>query len=214
MTGGLAVMVDLGWPWWVTTVIAVGVVGAAAVVYVVRREPGVRAVAAVLALEGVVIALVAPFVMEDGASSATAMRTARFDSSAMVVETSLSHSAFVRRADENCTKLNKQVSTLGDSPSPKDLPGMGHYLDRLMPLFNAGLRRQASYARAAPRPEHSTTLAWMHAMNAMGKALEGARESAKAGDGRGLTAAFAASDAAALRSKALSKRLGLKVCFS
>jgi quercetin dioxygenase-like cupin family protein len=67
----VAVMVDLGWPWWVTSLIAVGVTVAAGVAFLGARNPAVRAVAALLALQGVAIAIAAPFVMdEDGRDEA------------------------------------------------------------------------------------------------------------------------------------------------
>ena len=61
----VAVMVDLGWPWWVISLIAAGVVAGALIAFAVSRRPAVRGIAALLIVQGVAIAIVAPFVMED-----------------------------------------------------------------------------------------------------------------------------------------------------
>ena len=57
--------VDVGWQWWIVTTIAAAVVVAGATVSVVSRQAAVRGIAGVLAVEGAVIAVVAPFVMTD-----------------------------------------------------------------------------------------------------------------------------------------------------
>jgi mannose-6-phosphate isomerase-like protein (cupin superfamily) len=69
----LGVMVDLGWPWWVTTLIAAGVVVAASIAFALSRNPAVRGIAALLFVQGVVIAIVAPFVMDEGDHDEAAM---------------------------------------------------------------------------------------------------------------------------------------------
>jgi quercetin dioxygenase-like cupin family protein len=72
----LLVMVDLGWPWWVTSLIAIGVTAATGAAVLIARKPAVRAIAAVLALQGVAIAIAAPFIMdEDDADEAGVMQT-------------------------------------------------------------------------------------------------------------------------------------------
>jgi quercetin dioxygenase-like cupin family protein len=71
-----AVMVDLGWPWWVTSLIAAGVVAAALIAFAVSRRSAVRGIAALLVVQGVAIAIVAPFVMdEDDDDGAGMMQT-------------------------------------------------------------------------------------------------------------------------------------------
>jgi quercetin dioxygenase-like cupin family protein len=69
----LGVMVDLGWPWWVTTLLAAGVVVAASIAFVLSRNPVVRGIAALLFVQGVVIAIVAPFVMDEADENEAAM---------------------------------------------------------------------------------------------------------------------------------------------
>ena len=61
----VALTVDIGWPWWVVTAIAAGVVVACLAVLVRSRTAAARAVAALLAIEGAAIAIVAPFAMPD-----------------------------------------------------------------------------------------------------------------------------------------------------
>jgi mannose-6-phosphate isomerase-like protein (cupin superfamily) len=68
------VMVDLG-PWWVTSLIAVGVTVATGAAVFTARNPAVRAIAAVLALQGVAIAIAAPFVMDENDDEAGMMQT-------------------------------------------------------------------------------------------------------------------------------------------
>jgi len=53
-------MVDLGWSWWVTTLIAAGVALLAALAFVRTRGATVRAVAALILLEAIAIGIVAP----------------------------------------------------------------------------------------------------------------------------------------------------------
>ena len=69
----LGVMVDLGWPWWVTTLIAAGVVVAASIAFALSRNPVVRGIAALLFVQGVAIAIVAPFVMDEADQDEAAM---------------------------------------------------------------------------------------------------------------------------------------------
>jgi quercetin dioxygenase-like cupin family protein len=61
----VGVMVDLGWPWWVISLIAVGVAVVAGAAALRGRNSAVRGVAALLALQGVAIAIVAPLVMDE-----------------------------------------------------------------------------------------------------------------------------------------------------
>jgi hypothetical protein len=68
----LALTVDIGWPWWAITVIASGVLLACLAGFIVFRSPASRAVAGLLAVEGIVIAILAPFVMPDMDSNGSA----------------------------------------------------------------------------------------------------------------------------------------------
>lgn len=64
------------WPWWVTTLIALSVAAVALLALWRSRRPAVRSVAALLAVQGVVLAVVAPLVMEDMSATGSMMRTA------------------------------------------------------------------------------------------------------------------------------------------
>lgn len=57
--------VDVGWPWWVITAIAFGVVVVSVAAAAGSRNVAVRAVGGLLAVQGAVIAVLAPFVMSD-----------------------------------------------------------------------------------------------------------------------------------------------------
>ena len=68
----VALTVDVGWPWWAITAIASGVFGVCVLVAVASRHQAVRAAAAILALEGAAIAIVAPWVMPNMNGSSAA----------------------------------------------------------------------------------------------------------------------------------------------
>ena len=89
----VALTVDIGWPWWAVTAIASGVVLACVGALVVFPAPAARAVVGLLTLEGVAIAIAAPFVMpEMGSTESTtatggeAMRTRASDTVIHVIE--------------------------------------------------------------------------------------------------------------------------------
>ena len=88
----IGLTVDAGWPWWVITLIAGGVVVVSLVGIAVARRPGVRATGVVLLIEGAVVAGVAPFVMSDMSSNAatatlsSSMGTRSSDSVIHVIE--------------------------------------------------------------------------------------------------------------------------------
>jgi hypothetical protein len=66
----IAIMVDLGWwPWWGTTLVALGVAAAAATGVALTPRSFARGVLATIAVEGVVLAAVAPVVMHRGRST-------------------------------------------------------------------------------------------------------------------------------------------------
>lgn len=204
----VAVMVDLGWPWWVSTLIAGGVAVVGGAVAVLVRRVDVRAVAAVLAVEGVAFAVIAPFVMQENASGRSAMHA----SPSAMQATSLTRAEFARRADANCEAVNRFNSTFKTWPKATELAATARVLDRWIPFVNKILGDQARLR--PPANEQSIATAWMHSMTAIGHANETVRDSAKAGDIRGVRAGYKASDAAVARSTTLSKQLGLKVCFS
>jgi quercetin dioxygenase-like cupin family protein len=76
----LLVMVDLGWPWWVTSLIAAGVVAAGLIAFGVSRSPAVRGIAALLIVQGVAIAIVAPFIMDEDDADEAGMMQASIES--------------------------------------------------------------------------------------------------------------------------------------
>lgn len=57
---------DWWWPWWVSSLIDLGVVALAAAALVVSRRRAIRLVAGVLVLAGVIAAVLAPIVMTGG----------------------------------------------------------------------------------------------------------------------------------------------------
>ncbi len=69
----LAVMVDLGWPWWVTTIVAGALVLAAVLVLLRGRRAELRGAMVPLIVFGIVAAVIAPFVMSDPDEEAGAM---------------------------------------------------------------------------------------------------------------------------------------------
>jgi hypothetical protein len=56
---------DWWWPWWVSTLIDLGVVAIAFAVFVASRRRAIRLIAATFALAGLVAAIMAPIVMSD-----------------------------------------------------------------------------------------------------------------------------------------------------
>ena len=100
-------MVDLGWSWWVTTLIAAGVALLAALAFVRTRRATVRAVAALILLEAIAIGIVAPFVMKshENTGGTSAMSSAETD--------------FARKADVNCSALAAYIGTLGNPTTPR-----------------------------------------------------------------------------------------------
>jgi K+ transporter len=56
---------DWWWPWWVSSLIDLGVVVLAAVVFLASSRRGVRVIAGAFVLAGLVAAVMAPIVMTD-----------------------------------------------------------------------------------------------------------------------------------------------------
>jgi hypothetical protein len=191
-------MVDLGWPWWVTTLIAAGVALAAVLAFVQTRRATIRAVAALLVLEAVAIAVIAPFVMKTHhKAGATAMSAGP-----------LSHIEFAQRADANCSKLNTFIATLGNPKTPAGIEGL---LDRLLPEFWRKIVAQGELK--APSDEQATARQWMNAMAAYGRDQEALRTAASHHDTKAMGRANASAGADAKEGGRLSKELGMHVCF-
>lgn len=195
----LAVAVDLGWPWWVTTITAVVVAVASVLGFFVTRHSLARGVLATLAVQGVVLAAVAPVLMDNGhgGSMSAMQRTAQ-----------LTRSEFARRADANCARLNAFAATLGN---PTTLPGTAKKLDRLMPaLWGAWLEQGLLQPPSEERP---VVRQWMSAMRSYASSLEGVRYAAKRGDEEGAGVANALVGRHAQEGGRLSSQLGMNVCF-
>jgi hypothetical protein len=56
---------DWWWPWWISTLIDLGVVAIAVAVFVATRRRAIRVIAATFVLAGLVAAIMAPIVMTD-----------------------------------------------------------------------------------------------------------------------------------------------------
>ncbi len=195
----LAVSVDLGWPWWVTTIIAAAVALAAGVAFFVKRHPLGRGILATLAVQGVLLAAVAPAVMDNGDGGSM---------SAMQPSARLTKADFARLADANCARLNKFAATLGN---PTTLSGTTKTFDRLLPAFwNAWMQQ----GLLRPPPEGRPVVRrWMSAMRSYGSSLEGVRYAARRGDQEGMNAVKLLVNRHAQEGGRLSSQLGMKVCF-
>ena len=197
-------MVDLGWPWWVTSLVAAGVVAAALIAFAVSRRPAVRGIAALLIVQAVAIAIVAPFVMEDdeGGSGASATAMSTDD------DERLSRGEFARSADANCRELGQFAAALGNPTTPA---GIARKMDRMMPEF---WRRVAAQARLAPpADQEALTGRWMNVMAAVGSDFEAIRNAAKRKDMAALEAANRRSVAHSNQAGRLSSQLDMAVCF-
>jgi hypothetical protein len=195
---GLAISVDLGWPWWVTTIIAVAVALAAGIAFFVTGDPLAHGVLATLAVQGALLAAVAPAVMDDDSGSMSAMQPSA----------QLTKADFARRADANCVRLNNFAATLGN---PTTLSGTAKKLDRLMPaLWDAWM--QEGLLRPPPE-ERAVVRRWMSAMRSYASSLEGVRYAARHGDQDAINAANGLVNRNAQEAGRLSSELGMKVCF-
>ena len=194
----MAVMVDLGWPWWVITLIAAGVALLAAWAFARTRRATIRAVAALLLLEAIGIGVIAPFVMDssDNKGGISAMSSGS------------SGAAFAQRADANCSALNAYIATLGN---PKTPAGVEQQMDRLLPEFWQRIVAQGQLA--APPGQQATTGQWMQAMAAFGRDYESLRAAASRRDAKGMERANASAGIHAAEAGSLSKQLGMRVCF-
>lgn len=191
-------MVDLGWPSWVTMLIAAGIALVAALAFLKTRRTTIRAISALILLEAIAIAVIAPFVMD---SSDKKRGTSAMGSGS-------SGAAFARKADANCSELYAYIGTLG---KPKTPAGIERQMDRLLPEF---WRKIVAQGELAPPPnQQATTRQWMHAMTAFGRDYELLRAAASRRDAKGMNLANASANVHATEAAGLSKKLGLRVCF-
>jgi hypothetical protein len=71
------------WPWWVSTLIDLGVVAVAATVFLVSSRRGVKLIASVFVIAGLVAAVLAPVVMTEDSDDPRMERMERVDPPAM-----------------------------------------------------------------------------------------------------------------------------------
>jgi len=192
-------MVDLGWPWWVTTLIAAGVALLAALAFVRTRRTTIRAVAALVLLEAIAIGVVAPFVMKSdkGTSGTTAMSSG-----------SSGAADFAQKADANCSALKAYIATLGKPKTPAEIELQ---MDELLPAFWRKIVAQSELA--VPRDKQTTARQWMHSMAAVGGDYEALRAAAARRDATAMQRANSSAGAHSTDAARLSKELGLHVCF-
>jgi hypothetical protein len=67
-----AVMVDLGWPWWVSLIIALSAAGLCAIALVRIRHSVVRGALGLVVVQGVVLAVLSPLIMSGSSAAGTA----------------------------------------------------------------------------------------------------------------------------------------------
>jgi hypothetical protein len=202
------VMVDLGWSWWVTSLIAAGVVTAAGIAFTLSRNQAVRGIAALLVVQGVVIAIVAPFVMDEDEDRDGSPAMASPVAMSGGTENRLSREEFVRQADANCRELVQFGAALGNPTTPA---GIARKMDRMMPEFWSRVAAQARLT--PPMGEEAMTAQWMTAMAAVGSDFEAIRNAAKRKDMAALQAANRSSAVHAKEAARLSSQLGLEACF-
>lgn len=185
----VAISVDLGWPWWVSTTIAAAVAVVAGIGFFVTRNPTARGALGTVAVLAVVFAAIAPAVMDT-----SGMRLTRAE--------------YARQADANCTRVGNYWASLGN---PKTLPGTAKMLDLVIPVFLEGLVNQGMLV--PPTAERLVAAHWMDAMASHLGSLESVRAAARLGDQNGVDAANALGDQYVKESARLSTQLGMKVCY-
>jgi hypothetical protein len=118
---------------------------------------------------------------------------------------------FATNADANCAALNNLIAPLGN---PTTLPGIAHKLSIAVPAFTMALRAQAELV-TFNTPAAVATLApkWMAAMASYLHEMATIRAAAVAGRGDAATKANPRLTAIGAQAAALSKQLGLHVCF-
>lgn len=116
--------------------------------------------------------------------------------------------SFVSAADGNCAALGKLLAPLGN---PTTLPGIAHKLTVAVPAFTMALRAQAELT--APAGDERVFRHWMAAMTSYRNTMETIRAAAVTGKSAVVGKANSQLTAIGARSAALSKQLGLHVCF-
>jgi hypothetical protein len=119
----------------------------------------------------------------------------------------LSHGAFVRQADAVCSAYQAKVDLLAKPTSYDDVTA---YVERTLPLYQAGLKRLA--ALKPPAADARAVTAWLAADRRVAVALRRLRAAAMRHDLPATTAAAAAVQDAGNRSLEAARTLGLKVC--
>jgi hypothetical protein len=177
------------WPWWVSTGVALVVVGVALLLLVRSRTSRMRIVMCVVLAAALVAAVAAPFVMGP--------------------DDRLTKEEYARKADANCEAFNRFAATLGPANT---LPETERYMNRLLPEFRKAVENQGDLV--PPESEQRAAGQWMDAMEALGHDFEDIRDAAQQGDQSGVVAANGRSAGHIDASTRLSKQLGLRVCFS
>lgn len=186
--------VDLGLDWWLVVAIAAAVVAAGAALAWRGRSPVVRGIAGTLAVQGAVIAVAAPFVMdESGMSSADA---------------ALTKEEYARLADAECTRFAARTATLGTA---EELPALAAEMEQLVPSFWEAYGVMGTLV--PPEDEMPTAMAWMNAMARAGREFEAVRDAAKRSDAEGVRAANTRFGEIAEDTTELSRELGMRVCW-
>ncbi|MGH2935149.1 MAG: hypothetical protein ACRDL2_11655 [Gaiellaceae bacterium] len=118
---------------------------------------------------------------------------------------------FAKAADANCAALGTLTAPLGN---PTKLPGIAHKLSIAVPAFTMALRAQAELVTFdAPAGKASLASKWMKSMTSYLRKMGTIRAAAAAGKAGAVTKANNRLTAIGGQAAALSKQLGLHVCF-
>jgi hypothetical protein len=174
----LAVVIDLGWPWWVTTVIACAVALLALYALLRVHAGALRALAALILLEAVAVAVIAPYVDDSDEHAATVATPGA----------PISRGGYARLADSNCRELDQLTTRLGDPKTPQ---GIERMLDQLLPKYWQTVVAQGDLR--PPNDEAADVRRWVHAMADVGSDYEHERAAASRRDVRGIARQIGAS---------------------
>ncbi|MEX2211739.1 MAG: hypothetical protein WD689_08265 [Gaiellaceae bacterium] len=186
--------VDLGLAWWLVVAVAAGVAAAGAVAAWRGRSPVGRGIAGTLAVQGAVIAVAAPFVMDESGMS--------------MVGGALTKEQYARLADADCARFSARSGMLGTA---EELSTLADEMKRLVPMFWEAYGVMGTLV--PPEDEMPTAMAWMNAMARAGRELEAVRDAARREDARGVDAANARFGEVAMETTALSSKLEMRVCW-
>lgn len=118
---------------------------------------------------------------------------------------------FAKAADANCAELGKLLAPLGN---PTTLPGIAHKLSIAVPAFTMALRAQAELVTFdAPAGQAGLVSKWMTSMTSYLGEMSTIHTAAAAGKAAAATKANDRLTAIGGQAGALSKQLGLHVCF-